>query len=246
MGGFLSPGRRQAGLVLLCFHHAGGGASLFHGWQEHLGPEISVWPVLLPGRERRVREARYTDIADLVHDLATELSPELERPYAIFGHSMGALIAYRFTALRLARGERPPSAVYLSACAPPDSPRDDLPRDACDQQLLDWLIALGGIPTELLSHPQLLELSIPVLRDDLHLCRPRVDLDAPALTCPVHVFGGAHDRLVTAGSLREWKEVSNCDPEPVLFEGGHFYLSGGHPELMKKIRSSLVEGGDTE
>lgn len=225
--------------VLLCFHHAGGGSALFRGWKDALGPDITVCPVVLPGRERRVRERRFTDLVTLVEDLAAELEPFLRRPHAFFGHSMGALIAYQLTAVRQAHGLRPPAALVVSACAAPHLPAARMFGDVPDDEgLLRMLIDIGGVPPELLARPDWMRVALPVIRDDLAICasnpRHTVELD-----CPVHVFGGTEDRLVAPGELSGWQQLAGNDIGPHLFDGGHFYLKEHAAELRSWIAAQL-------
>lgn len=241
MSRFLSQRRPDGDTVLVCFHHAGGGTALFRGWQENLGPEIAVWPVLLPGRERRIREPRFTDPALLVKDLAEELGPILDRPHAFFGHSMGALIAHRLTALRQQRRERLPSALFVSACASPRSPVHRSAGLLTDDELIAWLGNLGGLPGELLQHPDWLRLTLPVIRDDLELCRPCPEQISSVVTCPIHVFGATGDRLATEAELRGWHDLTEAYGTLELFTGDHFYVKRQPVDLFLLLRTLLRE-----
>ncbi|WP_050503497.1 thioesterase II family protein [Streptomyces rimosus] len=225
--------------MLVCFHHAGGGTALFRGWQEHLGQDIAVWPVLLPGRERRIREPRRTDPTVLVQELAGELGPLLDRPYAFFGHSMGALIAHRLVALRQDRGERLPAALITSACAPPLSPVHFSASRLSDDELVAQLGRVGGIPEQLLEHPEWLRLALPVIRDDLGLCRPYPGETIQPLPVPIHVCGGAEDRLVGESELRGWHALTEAGGTLAMFAGDHFYVNQRPVALFQHLRALL-------
>src|SRR5262249_9592351 len=106
-------------LRLFCFHHAGGGASGFGDWQQAPGPAVAGPPVQLPGRERRIREPRCTELAALTPELADHLDPYLHQPHAFYGHSMGALVAWDLVTFRAAAGRRLPEALLVGACTPP-------------------------------------------------------------------------------------------------------------------------------
>ncbi|MGA4848552.1 thioesterase II family protein [Streptomyces sp. G5(2025)] len=241
MSRYLPQRRPEAEMVLLCFHHAGGGTALFRGWQESLGPDIAVWPVLLPGRERRIREPRLTDPTQLVEELAAELGPLLDRPHAFFGHSMGALIAHRLIASRQHEGGRLPSALFASACAPPLSPVHSSASLVGDDELIARLRRLGGMPEELLEHPEWLRLALPVIRDDLELCRPRPGETAQVLSCPIHRCGGTEDRLVGEAELRGWQALTEAGGTLAMFSGDHFYVKQRPDSLFRHLRDVLSE-----
>jgi len=165
----------SAALRLFCFHHAGGGSALFRGWRRALGPHVAVVPVLLPGRERRAGEPRFTDLAALVADLDAALGEQLAAPHAFFGHSMGALIAYRLACRRRAAGAALPRALVVSAYPAPHLPAP-LPPGAGDARaLVQLLTGVGGLPPEVLERTHGQEDLLAVVRDDLRLCADRPD-----------------------------------------------------------------------
>ncbi|MFV2117027.1 thioesterase II family protein [Streptomyces sp. Act-28] len=227
-------------LRMFCFHHAGGGPSLFHGWQQALAPETQVLPVLLPGRDRRIRESRFTDIDQVVEDLDRELGASLDRPYVLFGHSMGALIAHRVAAHRSATGSRPPEAVFLSGCRPPHL-KSGLP--AADrvgrEELIGWLVEIGGLPDELLGRPEWLALLLPVVIDDLMLCASATRRPITRVPRPLYVFGGDTDRLAGSGDLSAWQAYTSTTFTMTLCNGGHFYLKDTPGPLLTHLRKAL-------
>src|SRR5690242_12788229 len=155
---------------LFCFPHAGGGASVYRHWPAALGEQIEVVAVRLPGRENRFGEPRYRRMAPVATDLRAVLWPWLGLPYAFFGHSLGALIAFE-TARRLtASGAAGPVHVFAAACrspwATPAGPDlHTLPTGA----LIERLRGYGGLPTEDLADPDLLRVTLPTIRDDFEI-----------------------------------------------------------------------------
>ncbi|MFF8430709.1 thioesterase II family protein [Streptomyces sp. NPDC016566] len=227
-------------LRMYCFHHAGGGPSLFQGWQRALASEAQVLPVLLPGRDRRIREPRFTDIDQLIQDLDRELAPSLEQPYVLFGHSMGALIAHRLAAHRSATGGRLPEAVFLSGCRPPHLPSGLPPADKVSEaELVSWLKEVGGLPDELLGSPDWLALLLPILIDDLTLCASTAKRPVTRLPCPVHVFGGDADPLAGSHELSAWRAHSSAEFTLTMCSGGHFYLKDSPDPLLAILRKGL-------
>ncbi len=191
---------------LVCFYHAGGGSASFHPLRRALaamGVDVTLTTVKLPGRESRSDEPRYVDADTCVRGLADELDDLLSRPHILLGHSMGALLAYLLTQQRISRGLRAPEAVIVAAyCAPHlRGPVHHL-HLGDDHQLAAELARYGGLPAEILSRPEWLELLMPVVRDDLRICQSyRPSGEPPPLPCPLHIFGGRDDPLAPPDTL---------------------------------------------
>lgn len=232
--------RPRPRLRLFCFSYAGGGASVFRTWQADLPQELEVCPVQLPGRENRLSEERYRRIAPLTESLCEAIEPLLDLPFAFFGHSLGAIVAYE-TALRL-RDEKGRSPVYLMVSArrapriPPDDPMYELPDDEFRTRLQE----LEGTPAEVLEHPELMELMEPLLRADFELNDTYEPSDKPPLTCPVAGFGGLTDPDVSRENLEAWREVTRGAYRLRMFPGGHFYLHEHRQALLTAVAQDLM------
>ena len=220
-------------LRLFCFHHAGGGPSLYRGWSSALAPHIAVVPVVLPGRETRSAESRFVDIDPLVAQLDRELDPTT--PYAFFGHSMGALVAYRLACLRRDRGTGMPRALLLSGYSAPHLP-SPLPSvdDLDDTALAQLLSQVGGLPPEVLAWESMLHEVLAVVRDDLKICASTSNL--PPLDLPIHAFGGDEDPLVSELDLEAWRRCTTAEFDVTTLPGDHFFLADAAPELMTRLR----------
>jgi surfactin synthase thioesterase subunit len=228
-------------LRLFCFPHAGGGSAPYRRWQTSLGPQVSVCPVHLPGRERRIRHPRFIDMAAQVADLDAELGPHLDGPHLFFGHSMGAIIAYRLAMRRRAAGAALPSALLLSSAPRAGAARLPPPADATEEGLARRLVDLGGLPEEVLARPDWLELLLPVIRDDLLLCASDTGRGSggPSLPLPFHLFGGHDDPIVTPADLAGWGRHSAAGVELTLFPGGHFYLRDDPDPFLAALRATI-------
>lgn len=238
--GYLGEPAAPALLRMFCFHHAGGGSSLYRGWQRAVGPHVSVCPVLLPGRERRAREPRFTDLDALVADLDAQLAGPLAEPHVFFGHSMGALLAYRLACRRTARGEVPPRALLLSAYPAPHLAPPLPAVDHSDSGALAGLLSgIGGLPAELLDWPGGLAGLLAVVRDDLRLCAGHRDLGEEPLPCPLHVFGSDADPVVTEQDLRAWERHASQPVELQILPGDHFYVRDQPAQLLGRLRPLL-------
>ncbi|MFE5487737.1 thioesterase II family protein [Streptomyces sp. NPDC056527] len=230
-----------ARLRLFCFHHAGGAASSFSGWQPRLGGAISVVPVQLPGREHRVREPRLHDFARLVDELDEALDPLMDAPYAFYGHSMGGMVAYELARRRIVQGRTPPRQLLVGACPPPHTPRGDIsPERLTDEELTAWMTRLDGLPELVLRYPEWLRLAVAVLRDDLRLAHSRVPgSEHEPLPVPVRVLAGSSDPLVTPRIAADWARHTSADFRVFTLTGGHFFHRSA-PAIVLRLVSSLL------
>ncbi|AGL15969.1 thioesterase II family protein [Actinoplanes sp. N902-109] len=232
-----------AALRLFCFHHAGGAASAFNGWAQALGPRISVVPVQLPGRETRIREPRLRDMTAVVEALAAQLGPWLSRPYAFYGHSMGALLAYNVARLRAAAGRPAPYRLVVSAFPAPHLPSATVPvGDLSDDGLIRWMTGIGGMSGELAGFPQWQRTVAAVVRDDLAVCASHRHVDGAPLRCPIHVFTGTTDPLVTRADAQAWAQHTEAGFQLHEMAGGHFFPRETGRSFLDRLAASLDAG----
>ncbi len=235
----LTPEPRPAArLRLICFHHAGGGAFGYRPWARELPGDVELVAVQLPGRENRIGEPPLRSADAVLAQLLPALRPLIDRPYALFGHSLGAVLAY-LTACRLRQqGEVGlPARLFLSAAAPPPSATAPPPSDAV---LIKQISRLGGTPQGVLDDSALLRAFLPALRADFELLGQGSAPEAP-LPLPFTVLGGRDDGTVGAAALARWGERSAFPVEQHLFPGGHFYLNRRQDEVLAVINQRLAE-----
>ncbi|MFJ1969319.1 thioesterase II family protein [Streptomyces sp. NPDC087903] len=240
--------RKDARLRLFCFHHAGGGASFFSSWAGRLPSDVDVLPVQLPGREARYREPRFRDAGDVVEALGRELAAALdEGPWAAYGHSMGAMVAFALTAARLRAGGRPPEALFLGAYAAPHVSSTLPPADRYDDhELARLLVDFGGLSPQFLGRDDWLRVLLPVLRDDLRICATahRAGLPDPhdeqaRLPLRVEAFAGADDPLVTPDAVGAWGQYVHRFRMTTV-PGGHFFPREAPDPFFDRLNSSLA------
>lgn len=228
---------------LLCFPFAGGGASTYRAWPDALSPEVEVWPVQLPGRENRLAEPAARDLRALAGTLVGVFRPHLAVPYALFGHSMGAMIAFELVRQLRAQGMPEPAHLFVSAHAAPHlgdrAPVHDLPTLV----FLDVLRAYNGTSQSVLDHPELLELLLPNLRADFALFETYRYREEPPLQCPMSVFGGVDDSSVPVGRLQPWKRHTTGPFRLRLLPGNHFFLQSACASVTRAILEDLRGGG---
>ncbi|GHI04288.1 hypothetical protein AQI88_25985 [Streptomyces cellostaticus] len=221
---------------LVCFPHAGGGASSFHSLARALGPGVEVLAVQYPGRQDRRHEPPLSRLSELADRAAEALDTLDETPYAVFGHSLGALVAYE-TARRLDRRGNTPHRLFVSArCAPTagPGPTDGLKDDAA---LLAEVRRLGG--GDALDDPGIQAMALPALRADYQALRSYTWQDGPGLRCPVTAMAGTHDPLCAPEQAIGWLRLAVVPGRSRVFTGGHFYLQDRVTEVAGAVLADL-------
>lgn len=231
----------EPALRLFCFPYAGGSASAFRGWADRLPDGVEICAVQPPGRERRMAESAPTRMEPLVAELARVLEPVLDRPFAFFGHSMGAKVAYEL-ARRLRRDDRSlPRWMCFSGSRAPHMPTDDDPIHALpDDELIDELHRLGGTPKEVLANEELMRLLLPLLRADFELNETYEHEPETPFDVPVSAYGGTRDEECPPETIEGWEDVTRSRFRRHMFEGGHFFLHEVTDELLQEIRRDLA------
>jgi medium-chain acyl-[acyl-carrier-protein] hydrolase len=212
-------------LRLLCFPNAGGGASAYRLWQERLPSDVEVCPVQLPGRETRLREPALRELPALIELLRVETAQLRQAPFAFFGHSLGALVAFELTRALRRRGERLPAQLFVSACRAPHTEDDGVALSSLDDTaFLDALREFAGTPEPVLQDRELLALVLPTLRADFALRDGYRHTEEPGLPVPITAYGGEDDEHVPQSSLFGWRAHTQHSFSFARFPGGHFYL----------------------
>jgi pyochelin biosynthetic protein PchC len=235
----------QARARLVCFPHAGGSASAFHSLSAALSEVgVEAWAIQYPGRQQRFREACVERVDLLVDAVTTELRPLLgdTLPFGLFGHSMGAVLAFE-TARRLeAHGRRPVVLVVSGRQAPslrwPPSGAPSLV-DADDAVLLEELRLLAGRDAEPPADPALLRLILPPLRADYRLLEDYAYVPGAGLDCPVLALAGDRDPRVGVDAVALWAGETRAGFTMEILPGGHFFVDDHLPYLAKTIGSRL-------
>ncbi|MEE1840020.1 alpha/beta fold hydrolase [Streptomyces sp. NPDC007076] len=230
-------------LRLFVFHHAGGSHLPYRDWPGRFPAGWDVRTPDAPGHGLLMDRPAIGDALRLVDHFRTELDAELTGPYALFGHSMGGLIAYELTRRLVAEGRTPPVWLGLSARGTPrpDGDDDGTPRHLLDDDgLRRELAAMGGTPAAVLENPELWELFGPVIRSDLRLVETwRPAPDPAPLPVPLSVYGGTTDTVAPPARLAGWAERSEHFLGLRLFEGGHFYFQPDPTALTRRITEDI-------
>lgn len=216
--------RPAARVRLFCFPYAGGGASLYRAWPDALPATIDVCAVQLPGREGRLRDAPVASMKDLVPMIADGLAPHLAPPFAFFGHSMGAAIAFELARELRRRGRPMPAHLFASACPAPHIPDTDATHTLSDEGMIEQLRKLGGMSEEVLAHRELMEMILPVFRADAAVTETYAHAEEAPLDVPITAFGGLADAKATRDDMDAWRQHTRAAFALSMVPGGHFYV----------------------
>jgi medium-chain acyl-[acyl-carrier-protein] hydrolase len=232
----------QARLRLFCFPYAGGGTLAFRGWAEQLPGWVEICPVQLPGREHRTREPALRSVPAIVEAAAESLLPHFDKPFAFFGHSMGALIGFDLARLLWERHGIAPVRLFVSGCPAPHLKRKRPPSyDLPESEFVNKLRALNGTPRELLDNPDLMCVLLPLLRADFEASETYSYNAGAPLECPISAFGGTADPEAERRDIREWCEHTTAAFSLKMFPGDHFFLHSAQALLLNVLAEQLQQ-----
>ncbi|HLV72960.1 MAG TPA: alpha/beta fold hydrolase [Vulgatibacteraceae bacterium] len=231
--------RPWASMRLFCLPHAGGSAVFYRSWAKEISPAVEVHAVQYPGRADRIADTMIDDAHRLARLVAGAMAPLLDRPAALFGHSMGAVLAYEVARLLQERGSAPVH-VFVSGARPPHDRGGDRVADKDDDELVAEMVKLGGSDAEALRDPELRELVLPYVRNDFRLIEGYAHRAAGTrLAVPVTAIIGDDDPHVTEEQAARWAEVTDGRFALRTLPGGHFYLNDRQRDVIAEVQRTL-------
>jgi medium-chain acyl-[acyl-carrier-protein] hydrolase len=240
--------------TLVCFPYAGGGAGAFHGWAKHLPDWARLIGVEMPGRGSRFREPPFVSTKQVLAEVMESIGACVGGQLVLFGHSLGALLAFD-TARALERaGGLPPLLFIASGKLPPHLPentrsgayqrkraRNFLPVHTLnDDAFMEELRLLNGTPQDILENDKLMELCLPYLRADFRINDEYQMIDLTKLSCPLLTMGGEADCDVPLHELQCWSELTWGRSEHHTFSGDHFFIHSHEAQVVSVINSTLA------
>ncbi|MFE1130705.1 thioesterase II family protein [Streptomyces albidoflavus] len=233
--------RPHATQRLFCFPYAGGGISVFRGWAALLPDEVEPWAIQLPGREDRIGTPPFQRMSDVLNALIPAIIPRLDRPFAFFGHSMGAVVALELarTLGRLESGS--PEWLLVSGRVPPQAMEvaDPPLHQRSDAEVVELLRGWRATPEAVLADRELMALLLPVVRADLAVIETHTFTGGAPLGCPVTAFGGTEDNAARS-VLERWGELTDNRFDLRMFPGGHFFVNSAREAVVAAVAERLA------
>ena len=229
----------NARLRLFCLPYAGGAAGIYRKWMPLFPGDIEIRPVELPGRGLRFQERLFTAMPEAVTALAAAMEPLLDRPFAIFGHSLGALMGYELVHQLTQSTGQCPVHLFVSACTPPHVPPVERLHDLPESLLLSELFRMNGTPRQVLEDAGMRRILLPVIRADLSMYENYVDGRGSPLACPITAISGRDDPRAAPGLMSEWRRHTCAAFALHPFWGDHFFLHTSAPRIVELIAQTL-------
>lgn len=229
----------RASIRLFCFPYAGGSAQIYRDWPE-LMPGIDIYAIQPPGRGKRMGEPAYTRLSSLAEEALSSIYALSDKPFALFGHSMGALAAYETARLLRERHGMSPKHLFVSGRQAPHRkkrPKHDLPDDDFIAMLKDY----NGTPEEVIKDRNLMEWLLPTIRADFEMNETYEYTETEPLDCAISVFGGLDDPLVSMLELEEWETCTSASCTLQMFPGDHFFLHNTTSVFLQVLTQQLSQ-----
>lgn len=229
-------------MKLFCFPYAGGSSVIFNRWKQYIGSGIEIRAIELAGRGKRIQETQYGNFNEVIDDVLSLIIDEIDGDdYAFFGHSMGAKIAYELTQKILEKGLTGPKHIFFSGRGAPyilgvdEKEYHKLP----DKEFKEEVLKLGGTPKEFFEYPELLEVFLPLLKNDFMLAaRDVVGKEVKPLPFDITVFVGKDEEL-TPNQVDGWKNYTSENCTIHYLNGGHFFINDKFEEVIGKINNTV-------
>lgn len=231
----------QAELRLFCLPYAGGSTAVFSSWPKQLPNFVEMCSIQLPGRGARLKEPPHTNLIESAQSIASAIVSECDKRFALFGHSMGAMLSFEITRCLRSRYGRMPAQIFVSGRRAPHLPKTepqtyDLPKD----EFIKELQRIEGTPEAVLNNEELLQLYIPVLRADFQACQTYPYKDGPPLDCPIVAYCGTQDEEEHQQTMEAWREQTTKSFKLRMIEGNHFFLHGNETTLLRSLSEELT------
>jgi medium-chain acyl-[acyl-carrier-protein] hydrolase len=229
-------------LNLICFPPGGCGASIFNNWLKYLPSDLAIIAVQLPGRETRFKEVAFSNMALLISELLIGILPYIQNaPFAVLGHSVGALIAFEFVRQLYQNNLPVPEHLIVSGRRAPHIPLDKILHLQPDSALIEELRLIGGTPNLILDDSELMSLFLPIVRADFTINETYQVFDEFSVNCPILAIGGHDDPLVNQYYLEQWRQYTSGEFEAVMLSGGHMTFRENPRPLLDVVVRKLIK-----
>ncbi len=224
---------------LFCFPFAGGSFYSYKEFEKYIPDYINMIGIDLPGHGRRMREPLLKDVHEMAEDIFYQIKGRLYEPYAIYGHSLGAILSYLF-AQRIVKENMPyPVLMFLSGRAAPPVCKEKYVHLLPKQEFIKKVNKYGGIPNEILQEEELMDFMVPILRADFEAAGTYKYEETVPLDIPMTVMTGLKDEEVEYKEALKWQEVATEKISVRQFPGGHFFIFEHPMEIVRILCQNL-------
>lgn len=227
---------------LFCFHYGGGSASAYREWAKDLIDYVDLIAIQLPGRESRFSEPLLHNISDIVNELSLNFYNYLDKPYILFGHSIGALISFEFTRILRKKAMQQPHSLIISGTEAPQVPLKRSPIHRLpNPELIQKIRKYNGIPSDIIENNELMDIFLPIIRADFCISETYSYYSEPRLTCPIMALGGLNDDTFDSQDLLKWQEQTTALFQYELLPGDHFFIKSSYPQVINIVNKILYK-----
>lgn len=238
----IRTGAKHPAARLFCFPYAGGGASIYRQWAGKLPAWIEVCALQLPGRENRMSEPGYTQMKVAIAEVVETIHPLLDKPFYLFGHSMGSAISFELARFLRRHNLAQPKHLFVSAKRSPQLPRIKEPIYALpDHEFVANIKEFGGTPDEVFKNEELMDLFLPLLRTDFTLLETYKYVPELPLAYPISAYCGTDDKEVSEESMAGWQKLTSSSFKLEMIPGNHFFINSQQNLLLKYIAREIEE-----
>lgn len=228
-------------MTLFCVPYAGGSAAIYNKWEKHIDARIKVVPIELAGKGTRFNEEIYNKIEDAVDDVYEIVKRGIDKPYGLFGHSMGGIIAYEL-AHKIAKSNLPnPEYIFVSGIKPPHMWKDRKTiHMLSDREFEKEIVDMGGTPTEIFENKELLELFLPIIRKDLRIVEQHIYIKKSPLNIETIVFYGDEEKI-NDKEANQWHIHTSKECKIFKISGNHFFINDETEKVVDIINNIVID-----
>lgn len=240
---FVTPEPKPRALLrLFCLPYSGSGAFAYRSWPQNLPPQVELCAIQLPGRENRLRERPFTGVQPLVNALVPEIKPHLDKPFVIFGHSLGALLAFELARALRRSYQTLPQALLVSGRGSPRCELREEPIHALpDEQFIDRLRDFNGTSEAVLNNQELMDLLLPTLRADFAINETyQYTIDSP-LPCAISAYRGDRDPNMSYDDVADWRRETEGEFILRTLPGDHFFIHNSGALFWRMLAHDLQQ-----
>lgn len=232
--------RPNARVRLFCFTYAGGSAQIYKDWGDTLGEDIEVCGIQLPGRAGRFRDARYTSVDAAVAAIVSEIEHLADRPVALYGHSLGAAMAFEMGLALQAKNKAPHMVIVSGMMSPPNPSLEPAIYHLPDREFREKVKEFEGTPQEILEHEELMDLMLPLLKADFTMADTYTYQQGRVLDCALVAHGGTEDAHTHEEGIVDWKNYTSGPFNHHVFVGDHFFINAIPDQVLAHIKEQLT------